>query len=56
MALFKQKYPDIAVTQENIPNPEYMSKMTAAVVANAQAGHMHGGRRARQRPRGHGRA
>jgi len=36
MALFKQKYPDIAVTQENIPNPEYMSKMTAAVVANAK--------------------
>ena len=36
MALFKQKYPDISVTQENIPNPEYMSKMTAAVVANAK--------------------
>ncbi|MFO1149569.1 MAG: sugar ABC transporter substrate-binding protein [Alsobacter sp.] len=36
LALFKQKYPDIAVTQENIPNPEYMSKMTAAVVANAK--------------------
>ena len=36
MALFKQRYPDIAVTQENIPNPEYMSKMTAAVVANAK--------------------
>ena len=24
MALFKKAYPDIAVTQENIPNPEYM--------------------------------
>ena len=36
IALFKQKYPDIAVTQENIPNPEYMSKMTAAVVANSK--------------------
>ncbi len=36
MALFKAKFPDIAVTQENIPNPEYMSKMTAAVVANAK--------------------
>jgi multiple sugar transport system substrate-binding protein len=36
MALFKQKFPDVAVTQENIPNPEYMSKMTAAVVANAK--------------------
>ena len=35
MALFKQKYPAIAVTQENIPNPEYMSKMTNAVVANS---------------------
>ena len=36
MALFKQKYPGIAVTQENIPNPEYMSKMTSAVVANSK--------------------
>ena len=35
MALFKQKYPDIAVTQD-IPNPEYMSRMTAAVLANAR--------------------
>ena len=54
MALFKQKYPDIAVTQENIPNPEYMSKMTAAVVANAQARHLHGRCRARRRPCGDG--
>lgn len=36
MAAFKQKNPGIAVTQENIPNPEYMSKMTAAVVANSK--------------------
>ncbi len=36
MALFQQKYPQIGVTQENIPNPEYMSKMTSAVVANAR--------------------
>lgn len=36
MALFKQKHPGIAVTQENIPNPEYMAKMTNAVVANAR--------------------
>lgn len=36
MALFKQRFPDINVTQENIPNPEYMAKMTAAVVANAR--------------------
>ena len=36
MAQFKRKYPGISVTQENIPNPEYMSKMTTAVVANAK--------------------
>jgi multiple sugar transport system substrate-binding protein len=36
MALFKQRYPDIALTQENIPNPEYMTKFTAAVVANTR--------------------
>lgn len=36
MALFKQRHPGVNVTQENIPNPEYMSKMTAAVVANAR--------------------
>ncbi len=36
VALFKQRYPDIAVTQENIPNPEYMSKVTASVMANAR--------------------
>jgi multiple sugar transport system substrate-binding protein len=36
VATFGQKSPGIRVTQENIPNPEYMSKMTAAVVANAR--------------------
>ncbi len=36
LALFKQRHPDLAVTQENIPNPEYMAKVTAAVVANAR--------------------
>ncbi len=36
MALFAAKNPGIKVTQENIPNPEYMSKMTAAVVANSK--------------------
>jgi multiple sugar transport system substrate-binding protein len=36
MALFAKQYPAIGVTQENIPNPEYMSKVTAAVVANAK--------------------
>src|SRR5262245_61704712 len=36
MALFQQRYPGIRLTQENIPNPEYMSKVTTAVVANAR--------------------
>ncbi len=36
MALFKQRYPDLTVQQENIPNPEYMTKFTAAVVANTR--------------------
>jgi multiple sugar transport system substrate-binding protein len=36
VALFGQKNPGVTVTQENIPNPEYMSKMTAAVVADAK--------------------
>ena len=36
MALFKAAHPDIAVTPENIPNPEFMAKITAAVVANTR--------------------
>lgn len=36
MAMFAAAKPEIALTQENIPNPEYMAKMTAAVVANAR--------------------
>jgi multiple sugar transport system substrate-binding protein len=36
LALFKQRYPDLTVQQENIPNPEYMTKFTAAVVANTR--------------------
>ncbi len=36
MALFKAAHPDIAVTPENIPNPEFMAKITAAVVGNAR--------------------
>jgi multiple sugar transport system substrate-binding protein len=36
MALFQQRYPGIRLTQENIPNPEYMSKVTTAVVANSR--------------------
>ena len=36
MAMFATAHPDIALTQENIPNPEYMAKMTAAVIAKAR--------------------
>lgn len=36
LALFAQADPGIKVIQENIPNPEYMAKVTAAVVANAR--------------------
>jgi multiple sugar transport system substrate-binding protein len=36
MALFKQRHPGIALTQETIPNAEYMAKVTAAVVSNAR--------------------
>jgi multiple sugar transport system substrate-binding protein len=36
MALFKQRYPNIDLTQENIPNPEWMSKVTAAVVSGSK--------------------
>ena len=36
MALFKERHPDIELTQENIPNPEWMSKVTAAVISGAK--------------------
>ena len=36
MAMFKQRYPNVALTQENIPNPEYMTKFTAAVMAKTR--------------------
>jgi multiple sugar transport system substrate-binding protein len=36
MAAFHAANPDITVTQENIPNPEFMAKVTAAVVANSR--------------------
>jgi len=36
MALFKQRFPNVALTQENIPNPEYMTKFTAAVMAKTR--------------------
>jgi multiple sugar transport system substrate-binding protein len=36
MKLFAAAHPDIAVTQENIPNPEFMAKITAAVVSGSR--------------------
>ena len=36
MKLFAAAHPDIKVTQENIPNPEFMAKITSAVVANSR--------------------
>jgi len=36
MEMFKQRYPNIELQQENIPNPDYMAKFTAAVVANTR--------------------
>lgn len=36
MELFAKKYPGVTLQQENIPNPEYMAKFTAAVVANTR--------------------
>jgi multiple sugar transport system substrate-binding protein len=36
IALFQEKFPEITLTQENIPNPEFMAKFTAAVVADTR--------------------
>ena len=36
LKLFAAAHPDISVTPENIPNPEFMAKITAAVVANTR--------------------
>jgi multiple sugar transport system substrate-binding protein len=36
MELFAKRYPDTNLVQENIPNPEYMTKFTAAVMANSR--------------------
>ena len=36
LKLFAAAHPDITVTPENIPNPEFMAKITAAVVANTR--------------------
>ena len=36
MALFAKKYPDIKLTQENIPNADFMAKFTAAVAAGSR--------------------
>ncbi len=36
MRLFAAAHPDVSVTQENIPNPEFMAKVTAAVIADSR--------------------
>lgn len=36
MKLFATAHPDISVTQENIPNPEFMAKITAAVMSGSR--------------------
>jgi multiple sugar transport system substrate-binding protein len=36
MKLFAAAHPGVAVTQENIPNPEFMAKITAAVVSGSR--------------------
>ncbi|MDB5535612.1 MAG: Sugar transporter substrate-binding protein, partial [Devosia sp.] len=36
MKLFAAAHPEITVTQENIPNPEFMAKVTAAVVSGSR--------------------
>ena len=36
LKLFAAAHPDITITPENIPNPEFMAKITAAVVANSR--------------------
>jgi multiple sugar transport system substrate-binding protein len=36
MNLFAAAHPDITVNQENIPNPEFMAKITAAVVSGSR--------------------
>jgi multiple sugar transport system substrate-binding protein len=36
LALFAERYPDIAVTQENIPNDDFMARFTAAVAADTR--------------------
>jgi multiple sugar transport system substrate-binding protein len=36
MALFKAAHPDVTVKPENIPNPDFMAKITAAVVSGSR--------------------
>ncbi|MDB2407181.1 extracellular solute-binding protein [Jannaschia sp.] len=36
MPMFAEAHPDVAITQEPIPNSEFMAKMTAAVVSNSK--------------------
>ena len=44
LALFKAAHPDITVTPENIPNPEFMAKITAAVVSGSRPSRRTSGR------------
>ena len=37
MAMFNEKYPGITVTQENIPNADFMAKFTSGVLAGERA-------------------
>ena len=37
MSQFQADHPDITVTQENIPNAEYMAKFSSAVISNSRA-------------------
>lgn len=37
MSLFGEKYPDVSVIQENIPNADFMAKFTAGVLAGQRA-------------------
>jgi multiple sugar transport system substrate-binding protein len=37
ISLFSSKYPNVGLTQENIPNADFMAKFTSGVLANARA-------------------
>jgi multiple sugar transport system substrate-binding protein len=37
MALFSERFPDVRLVQENIPNADFMARFTAGVLANTRA-------------------